>query len=100
MRKLCLCILALTLALSLTACTANWFGDTVDTPWYTIVFSIVLIVLCACALVMSRTFVCPRCNTEFKPKPYQLYTTIHINRKRLGKCPNCKKIHFCETKRG
>ena len=100
MKKFCLCILALTLTLSLTACTANWFGDTVETPWYMIAVFIVLISLCACGLVMSRTYVCPRCNTEFKSKPYQLYTTIHMNRKRLAKCPNCKKIRFCETKRG
>ena len=100
MKKFCLCILALALTLSLTACTVNWFGDTAETPWYTLAILIVLIALCACGLVMSRTFVCPRCNTEFKPKPYQLYTTVHMNRKRLAKCPSCKKIHFCETKRG
>ena len=100
MRKLCLCFVALTLTLSLSACTVNWFGDTVETPWYMIAIFIVLIALCTCGMVMSRTYVCPHCHTHFKPKPYQLYTAIHMNRKRLAKCPNCKKIRFCETKRG
>ena len=99
MRKLCLCILALAVTLSLTACTVNWFGGTVDVPWYYVAIPVLLIAICGYSILMSKTYICPHCKTEFKAKPYQLYVTIHMGGKRLAKCPNCQKKSFCNIKK-
>ena len=48
---------------------------------------------------MSTTFICPNCNTEFKPKPHQLYVTVHLNHKRIAKCPHCNRKGFCKIKK-
>ena len=98
--KKVLIFLALGLCLvCLTSCTVNWFGGTVDVPWYVIANPVAIILIIGYVILMSRTYVCPKCQTEFKAKPYQLYVTVHMNRKRLAKCPKCGKIEFCGTKR-
>ena len=91
-------VLVLT-TLSLTSCKVNWFGDTIDVPWYYVLTPILLISVLGYIILMSLTYICPKCKTEFKAKPYELYVMIHLNRKRLAKCPCCKRKEFCKIKR-
>ena len=98
MKKTILYSFLLTSTLFLTSCKVNWFGGTVDVPWYYVAIPVALIFTVGYIILMTNTYVCPHCNTEFKAKPYQLYVTIHLNRKRLAKCPNCKRKDFCKVK--
>lgn len=99
MKKVFLFSALAALALSLSSCKVNWFGETIDAPWYTVAIPVILIFAVAYVILMSRTFVCPYCKTEFKAKPHQLYVMVHFNGKRIAKCPNCNRKGFCETKR-
>lgn len=99
MKKIFLLLMIVVIALSLTSCTVNWFGGTRDVPWYFIAIPILLISVFGYFILMSKTYICPHCQTEFKAKPYQLYVAIHMGRKRMAKCPSCGKKSFCETKR-
>lgn len=98
MKKILLFLTLLTVPLFLTSCKVNWFGDTLDVPWYYVVIPVVLVFVVAYALIMAQTYICPHCKTKFKAKPYQLYVTVHFNGKRIAKCPNCKRKGFCEVK--
>ena len=99
MKKAMFIFLLVTLTLSLTSCTVNWFGDTVDVPWYVVVIPILVIAVLGYFILMSKTYICPHCKTEFKAKPYQLYVTIHMGGKRIAKCPVCGRKGFCNIKR-
>ena len=99
MKKASFILIILAIALSLSSCTVNWFGDTIDVPWYFIAIPILLISVFGYFILISKTYVCPYCNTEFKVKPHQLSVVVHMCKKRLAKCPNCGKKGFCETKK-
>ena len=99
MKKVVLFSVLLAAVLSLTSCTVNWFGDTLDVPWYYVAIPVALIFILGYFILMSRTYICPHCGTEFKAKPYQLYVTVHFNGKRIAKCPRCGKKGFCKVKR-
>ena len=86
-------------ALALSSCTVNWFGDTMDVPWYYVAIPVFLIAVFGYIILMSKTYICPHCKTEFKAKPYQLYVTVHMGGKRIAKCPQCGRKGFCETKK-
>lgn len=99
MKKIGFCLLLLSVALSLASCTVNWFGDTAEVPWYGVAIPVAVVFVAGYFILMSKTYVCPHCKTEFKAKPYQLSVTVHMGGKRLAKCPNCQKRSFCEVKR-
>ena len=99
MKKALLILISLIIALSLTSCTVNWFGGTRDVPWYYVAVPVAVIFIAGYFILMSKTYVCPDCNTEFKAKPYQLYVTVHCGGKRLAKCPKCGRKGFCKVKR-
>ena len=99
MKKAFLVSILLTITLSLTSCKVNWFGGTVDVPWYFVAVPVLLIFIFAYFILMSKTYICPHCKTEFKAKPYDLSVTVHFCGKRLAKCPNCKRKSFCEIKK-
>jgi uncharacterized Zn-finger protein len=99
MKKAFLFFVILTVALSLSSCTVNWFGSTMDVPWYFVAIPILLIFVFGYIILMSKTYICPHCKTEFKAKPYQLYVTIHMGKKRIAKCPKCGRKSFCEIKK-
>ena len=88
-----------TITVSLSSCKVNWFGDTLDVPWYYVAIPVLLIAVFGYVILMSKTYICPHCQTEFKAKPYQLYVTVHMGRKRIAKCPKCGRKGFCEVKR-
>jgi uncharacterized Zn-finger protein len=98
MKKIFLFFVILTMALSLSSCTVNWFGDTMDVPWYFVAIPILLIAVFGYIILMAKTYICPLCKTEFKAKPYQLYVAIHMGRRRIAKCPKCGRKGFCEIK--
>ena len=99
MKKLLSCLTTLTVTLSLSSCTVNWFGDTMDVPWYYIAIPASLIAVAGYIILMSKTYVCPHCKTEFKAKPHQLYVTVHMCGKRIAKCPRCGRKGFCKVKK-
>ena len=99
MKKAFLLLVILAVTLSLSSCTINWFGSTMDVPWYFVAIPVLLIFVFAYIILMSKTYICPHCKTEFKAKPYQLYVTIHMDGKRIAKCPNCARKGFCEIKK-
>lgn len=99
MKKVLLLLISLIVALSLTSCTVNWFGGTLDVPWYYVAIPVAVIFILGYFILMSKTYVCPDCGAEFKAKPYQLYVTVHCGRKRLAKCPKCGRKGFCKIKR-
>lgn len=99
MKKAFFFSILMTVTLCLTSCQVNWFGDTLDVPWYYIAIPVAIIFIAGYFILMSKTFICPHCGKEFKAKPYQLYVTVHMNRKRLAKCPRCNKMSFCRVKR-
>ena len=89
----------LVVILSLTSCTVNWFGDTAEVPWYVIAVPVLIIMVAAYAILMSKTYICSYCNAEFKVKPYQLSVMLHCNNKRYAKCPCCHRKGFFKSKR-
>ena len=95
MKKMLLCLSLLASTVCLSSCAVNWFGETLDTPWYCIALPVLLIFAIGYAILMSKTYICPSCKTEFKAKPYQLYVTVHLNGKRIARCPVCHRKGFC-----
>ena len=99
MKKLFSLLILPTTAVSLSSCTINWFGDTMDVPWYYVVIPVVLIAVCGYFILMSKTYICPDCETEFKAKPYHLFVTLHMGGKRMAKCPKCGRMGYCKIKK-
>ena len=99
MKKLLALIIVICVTVSLCSCQVNWFTETYDVPWYFIAIPVALIAVLGYFILMNTTFICPYCGTEFKPKWYQLSVSVHMNGKRLAKCPFCQRQSFCERKR-
>ena len=103
MKKIALFLLLLLSTISFSACRVNWFGETIEAPWYVVVPPTFLFIAVVGAIsywiIFSRTYICPYCNTEIKPKWYQFSLCIHFNGKRLARCPHCGRKGFCEPKR-
>ncbi|MBQ2766649.1 MAG: hypothetical protein IJF49_01050 [Clostridia bacterium] len=99
MKKILFFLLALCAAFSLTSCQVNWFGGTIDVPWYVVVVPVVLLFVVVYIAIITGTYVCPKCGTEFKPRWYEISACTHFNGKRLVKCPTCGRRGFCRRKR-
>ena len=99
MKKTILAITLLLSAIMLCSCKVNWFGSSFDVPWYFIAAPVFLILVVSYIILIRGTYICPECNTEFKPKWYQISVCFHFNGKRVVKCPNCGKKGFCKRKR-
>ena len=99
MKKAFLFFVILIMVLSLSSCTINWFGGTKDVPWYYVAIPVILIAVVGYFILMSKTYICPDCGTEFKAKPYHLFVTIHMGGKRIAKCPKCGRMGYCKIKR-
>ena len=98
MKKFLLCLITLCTAFSLTSCQVNWFDRSYDVPWYFIAIPVVLILVISYVILITRTYVCPECGTEFKPRWYDFSVCLHINGERIVKCPNCGRKGFCNKK--
>ncbi len=99
MKKVFFSLLLLSSALLLTSCRVNWFGSHFDVPWYFIVVPVFVLFITLYLVMISKTYVCPKCKTEFKPKWYQIYITIHFGNSRIAKCPKCGRKGFCKVKK-
>ena len=99
MKRIALIFLTLVALLSLTSCKVNWFGDTLDVPWYFVVIPAVLIIVVAYIIIISGRYVCPDCKTEIKPKWYDISVCFHLGNERVVKCPKCGRRGFCEKKK-
>ena len=84
--------------LAVASCRVNWFGQSTEVAWYWVAIPVVIIASVAYTAMLSRTYVCPHCGIEFKPKWYHLFVSIHANGKRLAKCPHCGKMSYCRKK--
>jgi len=83
----------------LCSCRVNWFGKTVDAPWYLVVIPVLLVLVVSYIILIRRIYICSECKTEFKPKWYHFSVCLHFNGKRVVKCPKCGKKGFFERKR-
>lgn len=99
MKKFLYLVSYICLLVFLCSCKVNWFTETYEVPWYYVVIPCVVLIVLAYIIILSKTYICPNCKTEFKPKWYQFYTTIHFDGKRIAKCPNCKRKGYCEVKK-
>ena len=98
MKKILFLFATLPLTILLTSCEVNLGNRTADVPWYYIAIPVAIIFIVTYLAIISRTYVCPQCRTEFKVKPHQLYVTIHYGNRRVAKCPNCGRKGFCDQK--
>ena len=92
-------VAATLLSLMLCSCKVNWFGSSYDVAWYYVAIPVLLILVVCYIILISGTYICPECKTEFKPKWYQISVCFHVGSKRILKCPNCNRKGFCERKR-
>ena len=100
MKKVLAAVILVIQAFVLTSCRVNWFGARYDVPWYFVAVPVAIIFIVSYVVMISGTYVCPQCKTEFKPKWYQLYVVFHFNGKRVVKCPKCGRKGFCDRTRG
>lgn len=77
-----------TLIVSLLTGNWTWFG-----------LGMVLVVIAAVILTkvyyQNTNYICPNCNTEFKPSFKQSFFAKHNLKTRKLTCPNCGKKDFC-----
>ena len=102
MRKIIVLALTVLSAISLSSCQVNWFDQTIEVPWYVVALPAILILSVSLGIaywvILSCTYVCPACKNEIKPKWNDFSLSVHVNGKRLAKCPHCGKKNFCEPK--
>lgn len=98
MKKVLFCVTLLLSTLLLTSCKVNWFGSRYDVPWYFVVIPVLTIFVIAYICIVTKTYVCPDCKTEFKPKWYQFSVCLHFNGRRFVKCPKCGKKGYFKRK--
>ena len=73
MKKLLFILTLLTSMLILSSCKVNLGGNIVDLPWFLVAIFIVLVLVVLYAFMLSETYVCRDCKTEFKPKWNQFF---------------------------
>jgi len=98
MKKVLYLLLLFASTLALSSCQVNWFGNHFDVPWYFLAVPICILFVVLYLSILSKTYICPNCKTEIKPKWYQIYITLHFNGSRVAKCPNCGRKGFCKKK--
>ena len=99
MKKARIILPLLLLIFTLCSCTITTNIGPSDLPWYYILPPILAVLIIGYFILLSRTYICPHCQAEFKVKPYQLSVTVHWCRKRLARCPKCGKISFCRSRK-
>lgn len=98
MKKVLYLLLLFASTLALSSCQVNWFGNYFDVRWYFIAVPVFILFVVLYLSILSKTYICPNCKTEIKPKWYQIYITLHFNGSRVAKCPNCGRKGFCKKK--
>jgi len=71
-------------------------------PWWTLIITCTLfissIVVIGFIYFKNTEFICPHCNTQFKPKTLNSVIAIHFWHLRYLRCPNCNKKSWCKDK--
>ena len=69
-------------------------------PWWTLIISetiLIFSIIVLCFIYFKNTeFICPHCNTQFKPKTSKAIMAPHFGNIRLLTCPNCNKKGWCK----
>lgn len=99
MKKIILSASLLLSMFMLSSCKVNWFGETIDVPWYFVAIPFTVIIVASYLILINKTYICPNCGAEFKPRWYQLYVGVHMGNKRIAKCPYCGEKGWCKIKR-
>ena len=89
-------ILALPLALSSCTLPVNWFGETYHVAWYVVILPALALLIAAHILLLTYTYVCPKCKNRFKVKWYQISVWLHFCGRRMAKCPFCHHTSYCD----
>lgn len=98
-KKLLLAITLLTSTILLSSCKVHWLGNAIDVPWYLVAIPVVVLLVVLYIFMLSDTYICPECKTEIKPKWYHFSIALHVDDKRVIKCPHCGRKGFCEKKK-
>ena len=98
MKTIRLLCIALCTSFFLTSCTVNWGTTHFDVHWSVITIPVILILLIAHLVIIRKTYICPDCQTEFRPKWYEISSWLHIGAKRAMKCPHCHRKGFFSPK--
>ena len=99
MKKLSLAAVLMLTALLLAGCEVNWFGRTEEVAWYVIAIPVAIVAVVGYVILMTRTYVCPKCGHEFHPRWYQLSVMVHLGRKRLATCQKCRHTGYFDHHR-
>lgn len=97
MKKIFFVLTIICSTLLMCSCKVNWFTTTIDVPWYWIAIPVTVLFVVLYMVIISKTYICPDCQTKFKPKWYQFSVCVHFNGKRLAKCPQCGRKGFCNS---
>ncbi len=86
------------ITMMLTSCQVevHWFEHRTFVPWYVVWIPVVFILLIAHICVINREYKCPKCGTVFRPKWYAFSAWLHMDSKRVVRCPSCGFKGFCE----
>lgn len=67
--------------------------------WIWFILGMIIVILGAAGLTWyyytETAYICPNCNTEFKPKFWKSFWAKHNPRARKLTCPNCKQTDYC-----
>ncbi len=102
MKKLMLILLPAALMLALTSCTVevHWFDKSTYVPWYAVwvpaIAVLIIILAVAHKIIIGKKYKCPECGQIFSPGPFEISAWLHINDKRLMRCPKCRRRSFCK----
>ena len=87
------------LSFLLTSCEAHYSGKSFEVTWYGITIPTVIFILTVLIIshlyIISKTYKCPECKNEFKPKWYEISSWLPVDDKRVMRCPKCGRKGFC-----
>ena len=94
-------LIFIALALTLSSCQVNWFGEKRETEWWVVAIIIttatVLALLLGKITLSNKTYVCPECKMLIRPKWWQAALAVHVGSDRVFKCPHCGRRGFCKV---
>jgi len=96
MKKFLIFALSLMSAFMLSACESVQADNNYDIALTFI--AVVALIVGSHIILISKTYICPGCGSEIKPKWYHFSVGIHFRSKNVVKCPKCGRKGFCEPK--
>lgn len=75
---------------------ALWIFQGIWIPFAICMPIVILIGILTVRMYYKNTvYICPECNTTFKPPMKEFFFANHTPKTRKLKCPNCKNVSFC-----